>query len=46
MPAGGEWRCLNLDELTNVSIRSGPWRSGASWNDYTQTCLEIIEVEV
>ena len=27
LPAGGDWRCLAVDRLTEVSLRDGPWRS-------------------
>jgi len=30
---GGEWRCLNLDELSDVSARPGQWPSVTNWND-------------
>jgi hypothetical protein len=46
LPPGGEWRCLILDELTNVSAQSGPWTYVANWNDLKQSCLEVITVEV
>ena len=46
LPAGGEWRCLVLDELTNVSAQSGPWMYVANWKDTRQSCLDVIDVEV
>ena len=46
LPLGGEWRCLILDELTNVSAQSGPWTYVANWKDNTQTCLDVITTEV
>jgi hypothetical protein len=39
------WRCLDLDELTEVAVRPGEWHS-ASNHSRPQRCIDEIDVEV
>jgi hypothetical protein len=41
---GGDWRCLSLGGLTEVSIHEGPWRTRA--HSEPQHCVEEIDLEV
>lgn len=45
LPSGGQWRCIHLDELSNVSIAPGEWHTSP---DYArpQTCVDQIIVQV
>jgi hypothetical protein len=45
LPAGGMWRCIHLDELTDVSAAPGEWHTAP---DHTrpQTCVDNIIAEV
>jgi hypothetical protein len=45
LPEGGEWRCLNLEELEDVSLQPGPWHSAANVFN-PQSCLDEIDVAV
>lgn len=45
LPPGGEWRCLFVDEISNVSARSGAWHTGGQ-HTQPQTCVDNIDVEV
>ena len=45
IPEGGEWRCLNLADLEDVTLRPGPWHSAANVFN-PQTCLDEIDVTV
>lgn len=45
LPPGGQWRCLELSKLSNVSSRDGPWHTGQS-HQKPQTCVKQIDVEV
>jgi hypothetical protein len=45
LPAGGEWRCLAVDELEDVVVRDGPWHTGTD-HGYPETCVDAIDVEV
>ena len=45
LPPGGEWRCLWLDKVREVRLRSGAWRSGADHRQ-PQGCVEVVDVDV
>ncbi|HVV89067.1 MAG TPA: hypothetical protein VHB53_01110 [Solirubrobacterales bacterium] len=45
LPPGGDWRCLPVDELTEVSVHEGPWY-GEDGYDPSQSCVDRVEVEV
>ncbi len=42
----GSWRCLNLDELTQVEIRDGEFRTGPGYYDSLQNCVDKIEAQI
>ena len=39
------WRCIPVDDLTNVSARNGQWHT-ASNHSRKQTCVDLVDVEV
>lgn len=41
---GGDWRCLPLDGLTEISVHDGPWHTRA--HSEPQHCVERIDLEV
>lgn len=43
--SGGDWRCLPVDELTDVSVREGPWH-GEDRYDPCQSCVDEVDIEV
>jgi hypothetical protein len=43
LPPGGDWRCLPLDGLTEVSLHKGPWHTDDRY-DQTQSCIDEIDV--
>lgn len=45
LPPSGEWRCIPIEGLSNVSARPGEWHTAM---DHTtpQTCVDVIDVEV
>jgi hypothetical protein len=45
LPDGGEWRCLAIDGLSDVSVRSGEWHTGTS-HSQPNTCIDEVDVEV
>lgn len=45
LPPSGQWRCMDVDGLTNVSVHDGPWHTGPS-HTKPQNCIDQIEVEV
>jgi hypothetical protein len=41
---GGQWRCIHVDDLTQVSVASGKWHNK---QDYAPTtCVDYIIAEV
>jgi len=45
LPPAGEWRCLDVDQLTEVELRSGDWHSAPNVFN-PQSCLDEVEVLV
>jgi hypothetical protein len=45
LPDGGEWRCLAIDGLSDVSVRSGEWHTGTN-HSQPNTCIDEVDVEV
>jgi hypothetical protein len=39
------WRCVFVDELTEVNVRDGQWHTAANHNR-PQTCVDQIDIEV
>jgi hypothetical protein len=44
LPPGGDWRCLRLDGLTDVSIEDGPWHTRA--HSEPQRCIDDVDLEI
>ena len=44
LPSSGDWRCLPLDGLSEVSLHDGPWRSRA--HSQPQSCVAEVDLEV
>lgn len=45
LPPGGQWRCIHLDQLANVSTAPGEWHTGPD-HSRPQTCVDHILAEV
>jgi hypothetical protein len=45
LPPGGQWRCLKIDKLSDVTVRAGDWHTGTD-HKRPQTCVDEIDVEV
>ena len=45
LPASGEWRCMDIDELHDVEVRDGQWHTGLR-HLRPQTCVDLIDMEV
>jgi hypothetical protein len=46
LASDGSWRCLNLDELTDVEIIEGEFRTGPGYYDSPQKCVDKIEAQI
>jgi len=45
LPPEGEWRCIPIDGLGDVSGRDGEWRTGSS-HTRPQSCVDGVDIEV
>jgi hypothetical protein len=45
LPPGGEWRCMKVHDLQQLTVQDGPWHTGSS-HSKPQTCVDSIDVEV
>ena len=45
LPPGGEWRCMDIALISNISVYDGPWHTGLS-HTRPQTCIKNVDVEV
>lgn len=44
LAVGGDWRCLSLAGLSQVSTVDGPWRTKP--HSRRQSCIDDVELEV
>ena len=45
LPPGGEWRCLNLEDLHDIRLEPGAWHTAPNVFN-PQTCLDEVEVVI
>jgi hypothetical protein len=45
LPPGGEWRCMDIDDLSQVTVQSGPWYTNPR-HSRPQTCIDIVDIDV
>jgi hypothetical protein len=45
LPPGGNWRCFDVDGMTNVQQRDGPWHGGAEHRT-RQQCVDEVFIDV
>jgi len=45
LPPGGQWRCVHVDELSNVSAAPGDWHIGPD-HSRPQTCVDLDNIIV
>lgn len=45
LPRDGDWKCFDLSKMKAVTLREGPWRSGAAHRQ-AQTCVETVDLDV
>ena len=44
-PTGSEdnWRCIDIDKLSDVSVREGEWYTSSNYDPHTQSCVDEID---
>jgi hypothetical protein len=45
LPAGGQWKCLDLAKMSDVELRSGAWHDGAS-HSMPQHCIDEVDLDI
>jgi len=45
LPPNGEWRCLRLQDLSNLEVHTGEWHTNYS-HIRPQSCVKQVEYEV
>ena len=45
LPPGGDWKCMHVDGLSNLSLKDGPWHTRDD-HSRPQRCVDQIEAEV
>jgi hypothetical protein len=45
LPPGGEWRCLNVADIRDVTVRAGRWHTG-DHHRTAQTCVQEIDLDI
>lgn len=44
LPPGGDWRCLAIDRLGEVSLQDGPWHSRE--HSQPQRCIDEVDLSI
>lgn len=45
LPPGGEWRCIPVDQLTDVVAQPGEWHTSTG-HSKPQTCVDYVDAEI
>lgn len=45
LPADGQWKCMFVDQISDVEIVEGEWRTSEN-HSQKQTCVDEIDLEV
>lgn len=45
LPPGGDWRCFELDRISDVHLRDGDWRGGTR-HSKAQSCVQFVDIDV
>lgn len=46
LPPEGQWKCMDVDGLSNVSLRDGPWHTGTRKTDKPQSCVDLNQIDL
>jgi hypothetical protein len=45
LPPRGDWRCFELDRISDIQLRDGDWRSGTR-HGKAQSCVQFVDIDV
>jgi hypothetical protein len=46
LPPNGEWRCMNIDEISEVVVQEGHWYTDLDYSPSTDHCIDVIDLNV
>lgn len=46
LPPEGQWKCMDVDGLSDVTLRDGDWHTGTRKTGKPQTCVDQVEATV
>jgi len=47
LPAGGQWRCVFVHEVSNVRVLDpAPWKTGENRHTRPQSCIDAVDAEI
>jgi hypothetical protein len=44
--SGGDWRCLSVDGLSEISLHESDWHTDTRYSRARQTCVDSLDVAV
>jgi hypothetical protein len=45
LPHGGAWKCLDLLQVQDATLRDGPWHEGGS-HKKPQACIDEVDLDI
>lgn len=46
LPPSGEWRCMDIDHLLDLTVREGQWHTRDDYDQQRQSCVDTIDLSV
>lgn len=46
LPPGGQWKCMEVDGLSNVALKEGLWFTAPGKTGKPQLCVDIVHTSV
>ena len=41
--SSANWRCIFIDELSDISVREGEWHTAANYDSSKQNCIDQVD---
>ncbi|HMI53190.1 MAG TPA: hypothetical protein VK525_16880 [Candidatus Saccharimonadales bacterium] len=46
LPPGGQWKCMDVEGLSSITLTNGAWVTGPRKTDKPQSCVAEIHIEI
>jgi len=46
LPPEGQWKCMDVDGLSGVVLRDGPWHTGTRKTSKPQSCVDLGRIDI